>query len=433
MRSAFLFASVAIAASAVAHASPRDGQITLRVPEDHPTISAAIAAANAGDRIKVANGIYREQLLIDKPLEIEGTNPEFTIIDGAASDLPSLGQVRIVAAGDVEFSKFTIIDPGSSPVTIDDVEYRFHTAIYTESPVADAIYEVHHTRMLRAGAGQSGEGYGVCSFGGLEHLHLHDCLIAEQGHSALYTIDHAGPMTIEDNWLSLGTVGADVCFFEASYRMIDSPQRFRGNRIDMETPYSDVGFPHAVTVGGYGPNGGAAGFSDVEISGNLIENINENRRGIALSGTAGRTLRGCSIVNNELVGHGGYTGITVWGQCEDALIAHNLITGIDGLALGTPGTNGGIRLRTYGPGLSPVGTRIKNNTIEALRGISVEGDSSASLIEDNRIRASGPASVELGGASSANSVIRNRLRSALGRGNQTVLDGGTGNIVRWNR
>jgi len=433
MRSTLLFATVALAFGAVAHASPRDGQATLRVPQDHPTISAAIAAANAGDRIKVANGIYREQLLIDKPLEIEGTSPEFTIIDGAASDLPSVGQVRIVAAGDVEFSKFTIIDPGSSPVTIDDVEYRFHTAIYAESPVADAIYEVHHTRILRAGAGQPGEGYGVCSFGGLEHLHLHDCLIAEQAHSALYTIDHAGPMTIEDNWLTLGTVGADVCFVEASYRMIDSPQRFRGNRIDMETPYSDVAFPHALTVGGNGPNGGAAGFSDVVISGNLIENINENRRGIALSGRQGRTLRGCSIVDNELVGHGGYTGITVWAQCEDALIADNLITGIDGLALGTPSTNGGIRLRTDGPGLSPVGTRIVDNDIEALRGISVEGDSSESLIEDNRIRASGPASVELGGASSANSVIRNRLRSALGRGNQTVLDGGTGNIVRGNR
>jgi hypothetical protein len=431
------------AASAAVHAVPGGdgdgddndhghGRNTLRVPQDYPTISAAIAAADAGDRIKVANGIYREQLLIDKPLEIEGTNPEFTIIDGAASDLPSLGQVRIVAAGDVEFSKFTIIDPGSSPVTVDDVEYRFHTAIYTESPVADAIYEVHHTRMLRAGAGQSGEGYGVCSFGGLEHLHLHDCLIAEQAHCAVYTIDHAGPMTIEDNWLFLGTVGADVCYVDASQQMIDTPQRIHGNRIDMETPYSDFGFPTAVSVGGYGSNGGAAGFSDVAISGNLIENINENRRGIAIYCPPGLTVRGCSIVNNELVGHGGYTGITIWGQCEDALIAHNLITGINGLAIGTPGTNGGIRLRTFGPGLSPVGTRIKNNTIEALRGISVEGDSSASLIKKNRVTAEGPAAVELGAATSSNTVIRNDLQSSAGHGNDAVVDSGTDNVVRWN-
>ena len=39
---------------------------------DYPTISAAIAAANAGDRITVRPGIYDEGLVIDKPLEIIG-------------------------------------------------------------------------------------------------------------------------------------------------------------------------------------------------------------------------------------------------------------------------------------------------------------------------------------------------------------------------
>ena len=145
------------------------------------------------------------------------------------------------------------------------------------------------------------------------------------------------------------------------------------------------------------------------------------------------TLRGWSIVNNDLVGHGGYTGITVWGQCEDALVANNLITGINGLAIGTPGTNGGIRLRIGNTGISPVGTQIVDNEIEALRGISAEGGTSASWIDGNRICATGPAAVELGVATSTNFVTQNRLKSSLGRGNQAVIDAGTENTVDSNR
>jgi hypothetical protein len=432
MRSAFLFASVVFAASAVAHASPRDGQATLRVPEDHPTISAAIAAANAGDRIKVANGIYRERLLIDKPLEIEGTDPELTIIDGESADLPSVGQVRIVAAGDVEFSKFTIVNAGRAIRSIGGTDYQFHVAVCPESPVAGVTYEIHNARMLRAGFAAPAElGYGLYSLGGLEHLHFHHCLVAEQNNCAVYTVSHAGPMTIEDNRLELGTVGADPCFFSSLAGLIDTPQRVRRNWFDMGTPTSQFGFYAAVTVVSAGFEAGG-GFSDFVISDNLIENITENRRGINFIAQPDGMLRG-AVDGNQILGNGGYTGIAVWGRCEDVLVSDNLITGITGLGLNTPGTNGGIRLRSFGPGYSPIGTRIVDNDIEALRGISVEGDTSASLIEGNRIRASGPASVDLGVASSANSVIRNLLRSPLGRGNQTVLDAGTGNSVRSNR
>ena len=45
---------------------------TLRVPEDYPSLAAAIKAAAKGDRIEVAEGVYSETLLVDKALEIVG-------------------------------------------------------------------------------------------------------------------------------------------------------------------------------------------------------------------------------------------------------------------------------------------------------------------------------------------------------------------------
>jgi len=404
-------------------------QIVRLVPAQYPTISAAIAAANAGDRIRVANGVYREQLVIDKPLVIEGSNSALTIIDGESANLSSVGQVRIVAPGDVEFSRFTIANPGRAIRNIGGTDYQYHVGVCPESPVAGVTYEIHHARILRAGFSAPAElGYGLSSFGGLEHLHFHHCLVAEQNNCAVYTVDHAGPTTIEDNVLELGTLGADPCYISSQTGMIDTPQRVRRNWFDMGTPFSAFGFPTAVTASGEA--GGS--FSDFVISDNWIENVTENRRGIAFSVEPGGTLRG-AVEGNQILGDGGYTGITIWGSCMDVLVRHNFITGITGLALNTPGTNGGIRLRRFGPGFSPVGTQIVDNEIEALRGISVEGDASESQIERNRIKATGPAAVELGVATAANAVVRNVLRSTLGPGDQAVVDGGAGNIVNSNR
>lgn len=421
-------ASCAFAVLALALPCAAQNRVRL-VPAQYPTISAAIAAANAGDRIRVANGVYREQLVIDKSLVIEGTDPARTIIDGESASLPSVGQVRIVAPGDVEFSRFTIVNPGSAIRNIGGVNTAFHVGVCPESPVAGVTYEIHHARILRAGFSAPAElGYGLNSFGGLEHLHFHHCLVAEQNNCAVYTVDHAGPTTIEDNVMELGTVGADPCYISSQAGMIDTPQRVRRNWFDMGTPFSAFGFPTAVTASGEA--GGS--FSDFVISDNWIENVTENRRGISFAVDPGGILRG-AVEGNHILGNGGYTGITIWGPCEDVLVSHNFITGITGLALNTPGTNGGIRLRSFGPGFSPVGTQIVDNQIAALRGISVEGDASESQIERNRIKATGPAAVELGVATAANAVVRNVLRSTLGRGDQAVLDGGTENIVNSNR
>jgi CHAT domain-containing protein/nitrous oxidase accessory protein NosD len=55
---------------------------TLRVPEDHPTIQAAIDGADLGDVIDVSGGLYRENIVIEKAIEITGAGATETFICG---------------------------------------------------------------------------------------------------------------------------------------------------------------------------------------------------------------------------------------------------------------------------------------------------------------------------------------------------------------
>ena len=74
---------------------------------DYSTITAAIAAADPGDRVVVRSGFYREELVISKPLEIVGeSGPDETVIqsDGTAlffsANIGRVSGLRLEAKGD---------------------------------------------------------------------------------------------------------------------------------------------------------------------------------------------------------------------------------------------------------------------------------------------------------------------------------------------
>jgi len=98
--SLFMFATLTLQVKPFVAAEPD----IIRVPEDYPTIQAAINAASPGDTIKVASGTYYEHIIVNKSnLKLMGEDPHNTIIDGNWTD-----NVVTVTVDNVSVSGFTI-------------------------------------------------------------------------------------------------------------------------------------------------------------------------------------------------------------------------------------------------------------------------------------------------------------------------------------
>lgn len=74
------------------------------VPDDHPTIQAAINAANPGDSVFVRAGEYSEPLTINKTLSVFGENRGSTIFNGTTID-----PMMVIEASRVNVSHFTFV------------------------------------------------------------------------------------------------------------------------------------------------------------------------------------------------------------------------------------------------------------------------------------------------------------------------------------
>ncbi|HUT03322.1 MAG TPA: right-handed parallel beta-helix repeat-containing protein [bacterium] len=80
---------------------------TLRVPEEFPTISAAMNAASPGDEVLVGPGEYNENVLMSPGVSLVGAGPDNTLVDGGlkpaivcAEDC-SVGQLRLISGSTV--------------------------------------------------------------------------------------------------------------------------------------------------------------------------------------------------------------------------------------------------------------------------------------------------------------------------------------------
>lgn len=96
--------------TSVAYVKPVKAR-TIIVPDDYPTIQAAIDNAAAGDTIFVRNGTYYENIVIAKPLSLVGENKSDTIIDGGG--VLNVAAVVEVNSDNVTVTGFTI--RGSDP------------------------------------------------------------------------------------------------------------------------------------------------------------------------------------------------------------------------------------------------------------------------------------------------------------------------------
>ncbi|RLI18310.1 hypothetical protein DRO44_01495 [Candidatus Bathyarchaeota archaeon] len=80
---------------------------TIIVPDDYPTIQAAIGNASFGDIVFVRNGTYYENLVVYKSISLVGEDKNSVIIDGDKK-----GTVITIIADNVTIKNFTIINSG---------------------------------------------------------------------------------------------------------------------------------------------------------------------------------------------------------------------------------------------------------------------------------------------------------------------------------
>jgi parallel beta-helix repeat protein len=97
---------------------------TITVPDDYPTVQAAVAAANPGDTVYVRAGTYFENVVIDKLMSLVGEKAQNTTIDGSG-----LADVLHIVADDINVTGFTIRNSFTSQYSGITLEYANHCNI----------------------------------------------------------------------------------------------------------------------------------------------------------------------------------------------------------------------------------------------------------------------------------------------------------------
>lgn len=118
--SVLILLSVSFAGSLPFNSTSRALSNVIRVPANYQTIQAAINAANPGDSIIVAPGVYYEHVIVNKTLSLIGETKETTIIDGSRTSI-----VVRISADNVNLSEFTIRHSGQRPWTDSGVFFTF--------------------------------------------------------------------------------------------------------------------------------------------------------------------------------------------------------------------------------------------------------------------------------------------------------------------
>jgi hypothetical protein len=193
----------------------------LLVPQQYPTVGAAVSAASDGDRIIVASGVYDEQQIpIHKHVEIVGAGTADTMIRRSASgDLfvvnggAQLVLRRLQARGRTDAGRVLLVE-GHSTVTLDEVLLDTGTRDY------GALLRVRESSQVYAEQSIFRNGIATSRGGGIliehdSHAFLEDTLLGDN-RSDGWTADGGGvyvdatssfelsSSTVHGNWATRG-------------------------------------------------------------------------------------------------------------------------------------------------------------------------------------------------------------------------------------
>lgn len=275
-----------LAASLVVLAAPASADpATITVPDDYPTIQQAIDAATDYDTVYVRSGTYYENVIISRPLTLQGEAKDTTIIDGGGSG----NVVTVNSTSDVTVSGFTIQNSG---VATDSNASHGDSGLvlwYVEdSLVSDCIITSNGINGLF--------GY-YSSHNTIEDCDFSDNCLSTIGYRGAIHLRYSSYNTIAGNNIT-STDDSAICARSSSNNLT-----ITGNNVYSNSGGIHIGHSSGCLVSGNVVDGNNDGVILDGGGGHTVENcaISNNGQGVyVLFGTSNNTFRGCNISFNDI-------------------------------------------------------------------------------------------------------------------------------------
>jgi parallel beta-helix repeat protein len=307
------------------------------------SIGAAVAAASANDTIKVAEGTYKEDVIIDKSLSLIGANQKRTIIDASrlsngiyidGIDNPGLSNV-VVSNFKVENANFEgILVANASSVTIKNCMILLNDRNQTTAPSCPGIPSFETGESFDCGEG--------LHLTGVDHSIVANNTIEENTGGILLSDDTG---TTHDNTIMGNMVMNNP--FDCGITLASHPAAaLTGSSSPLGVFNNTIAANSSLNNGLLVPGAGAGvGIFDSVVGAKAFGNIVIHNRiegnglpGVALhSHTPGQNLNDNMIIGNRINGNGqdtsdaattGPTGINIFGvsPITGTVISQNVIT-----------------------------------------------------------------------------------------------------------
>ena len=307
------------------------------------SIGAAVAAASANDTIKVAEGTYKEDVIIDKSLSLIGANQKRTIIDASrlsngiyidGIDNPGLSNV-VVSNFKVENANFEgILVANASSVTIKNCMILLNDRNQTTAPSCPGIPSFETGESFDCGEG--------LHLTGVDHSTVANNTIEENTGGILLSDDTG---TTHDNTIMGNMVMNNP--FDCGITLASHPAAaLTGSSSPLGVFNNTIAANSSLNNGLFVPGAGAGvGIFDSVVGAKAYGNTVIHNRlegnglpGVALhSHTPGQNLNDNMIIGNRINGNGqdtsdaattGPTGINIFGvsPITGTVISQNVIT-----------------------------------------------------------------------------------------------------------